>query len=54
MVAMSTDIAKSAAATYIEDDIFKAEYELLLFRGNKDAYVYQIPPAGTVSDVDNP
>lgn len=45
MVAMSTDIATSAAATTIEE---KSAFELLLFRG-KEAYVYQIPPAGTVS-----
>jgi len=46
---MSTDIATSAAAATIEE---KAEYELLLFKG-KEAYVYQIPPAGTVSDITN-
>ncbi|KAL4528547.1 hypothetical protein Ndes2526B_g07328 [Nannochloris sp. 'desiccata'] len=40
---MSTDIATSAAATTIEE---KSAFELLLFRG-KEAYVYQIPPAGT-------
>jgi hypothetical protein len=45
MVAMSGDIAASTTA----GPIIESDYELVLFRG-KEAYVYQVPPAGTVSD----
>ena len=47
MLAMSAGTATAGAATAMEE---KSDYELLLFRG-KEAYVYQVPPAGTVSRI---
>jgi hypothetical protein len=43
MVAMSDIAASAPLATAINDN----DYELVLFKG-KEAYVYQVPPAGTV------
>ncbi len=44
MVAMS-DCKAGAAVTLTDDE----SYEFLLFKGIKEAYIYHVPPAGTVS-----